>query len=126
MAQAAAAHFGNFYAAGCHNGGNNQGGFIPHAAGRVFICFDALNGGKIHHIAGMCHHIRQFSRFGIGHAAQVNCHQQGGHLVIRHTAIHITVDGKGNLCPRQGSAIALFGDDIIHTHLGFSYLFMCT
>ena len=57
VAQAAAAHFGDFHAAGRHNGGDHQRGFIAHAAGGVLIHLDALNGRKIHHVTGMCHDI---------------------------------------------------------------------
>ena len=116
VTQPAPAHFGNFYAAGSHNGGNDQGGFVAHAAGRVLVRLDARNGGKIHHIAGMCHYIGQFGGFGVGHTAQVNRHQQRRHLVIRHIARHIAVYGKCQFLAVQRAAVSLFGNDIIHTH----------
>ena len=69
MAQPAPAHLGDFYAASGHDGGDDQSGLVAHTAGGMLVRLDARNGGKIHHIAGMCHDSGQLGGFGVGHAA---------------------------------------------------------
>ena len=120
MAQTAPTHLGNFYAARGHDGGDDQGGLVAHTAGGMLVRLDARNGGKIYHIAGMCHDIGQLGSLGVSHAAQIDGHQQCGHLVIGHVARHITVYGKRQFLAVQRAAVPLFGDDIIHTHKQFS------
>ena len=77
MPQAPPAHFGDLDAAGRHDGSNDKRGFVPHAAGGMFIRLDAGNSGKIHHVAGMSHHLGQLGGFLIGHTAQIDGHKQG-------------------------------------------------
>ena len=116
MAQTAAAHLGDLYAAGRHHRGDHKGGLIAHATGGVLIHLDAGDGGKIDHHAAVGHHVRQLGCFFVGHAAQVDRHHPGSHLVIGHFPTDKAVDNGLQLFPGVGTAIALFRDQIINTH----------
>ena len=107
MAQAAAAHLGDLHTAGRHHRGDHKGGLTAHAAG---------DGGKIDHHAAVGHHVRQLGCFFVGHAAQVDRHHPGSHLVIGHFPADKAVDNGLQLFPGVGTAIALFRDQIINTH----------
>ena len=116
--QTTAAHFGDLDAAGRHDGRNDQGGLIAHAAGGVLVHLDAGDGRKIDHDAAVGHYIGQLCRFFIGHAAQVNGHHPGRHLVIGYLAADKAVDDGFQLFPGVGAAIPLLCDQIINTHSG--------
>ena len=116
MAQTAATHLGNLYTAGRHHRGDHKGSLIAHAAGGVLIHLDAGDGGKIDHHAAVGHHVRQLGCFFVGHAAQVDRHHPGSHLVIGHFSADKAVDNGLQLFPGVGTAIALFRDQIINTH----------
>ena len=56
----------------------------------------------------------------VSHAAQVDGHEKRRHLVVGHIACHIAVDGEGQFFMVQRTAVALLGDNIVHSHSFFS------
>ena len=121
MPEASPAHLCNFHTAGGYNGNDDQRRLVPHAAGGMFVRLNSRNRGKIYHIPRMCHYISQNCCFLICHSAQINCHQQRRHLIIRHRTIHIAIYRKINLFTRQPAAVTFFCNNIIHSHV-FSLL----
>ena len=116
VAQATAAHLGDFHAAGRHDGCNDQRGLVAHAAGGVLVHLDARDGRKVHHHAAVGHHVGELCGLGVGHAAQVDGHHPGGHLVIGHFAADVAVDDGLQLGAVMGAAVTLFCDQIINAH----------
>ena len=116
MAEAAAAHLGDFDAAGRDDGRDDQRGLVAHAAGGVLVHLDARDGRKVHHDAAVGHDIGQLGSLLVGHAAQINCHHPGRHLVIGHLAADETVDDGFQLFAAVGAAVPLLGDQIVNAH----------
>ena len=116
VAQASAAHLGDRHAAGRNDRHNDEGGLIPHAAGRVFIHLDAGDARKVHHVPRPGHNIGQGGGFGIGHTAQIDRHEQRAHLVIGNFAGDIAFDRKGDLGFGQNAAVPFFGNNVVHSH----------
>ena len=116
VAEAAPAHLGDLDTAGRHNGRNDQRRLVTDAAGGVLVGLDARDGGQIDHVAGVGHDVGQHGGLLVSHAAQVDGHEQRRHLVVGHIACHIAVDGEGQLFMVQRAAVALLGDNIVHSH----------
>ena len=64
----------------------------------------------------MGHDIGQLSSLLVGHAAQVDSHHPGCHLVISHLAADEAVDDGFQLLAAVGAAVPLLGDQIVNAH----------
>ncbi|OQA33477.1 MAG: hypothetical protein BWY56_02048 [Acidobacteria bacterium ADurb.Bin340] len=118
VAQAPPAEHRAGNAAGRHDGTQDQGRLVAHAAGAVLVHLDARDVGQIHPISGIAHSQRQGQGFLGGHAAPADGHEQGRALLVGHrtrgNALHPILDlGFG-----QGPAQLLGVDQVIHPHGG--------
>ena len=116
VAEAAPAHLGDLDTAGRHDGRNDQRRLVTDAAGGVLVGLDARDGRQIDHVAGVGHDVGQHGGLLVSHAAQVDGHEKCRHLVVGHIACHIAVDGEGQFFMVQRTAVALLGDNIVHSH----------
>ena len=116
VAEAAPAHLGDLDTAGRHDGRNDQRRLVTDAAGGVLVGLDARDGRQIDHVAGVGHDVGQHGGLLVSHAAQVDGHEKRRHLVVGHIACHIAVDGEGQFFMVQRTAVALLGDNIVHSH----------
>ena len=82
----------------------------------MFVDLDAGDRGQVDPVAGVGHDLGEGGGLGVGHAAQVDGHEQRAHLVVGDLPGHIAVDGERDLGFAQRAAVALFGDDVIHPH----------
>ena len=116
VAQAPAGHLGHWHPAGGYNGGDDQGGLIPHPTGGVFIHLDPLDGGEVHHVSGVGHGVGEDCRLLWVEASEVDCHHHCSQLVVGDGAIHHPVHQKTDLRLSQYTTIPFLLDEIVHAH----------
>ena len=97
-------------------GGHDPAHGVAHAACRVLIHLDAVDGGKIHGFARADHALRQSGDFTIRHASKEHSHEERRHLVVRDFSAGIGVDQVGNLFRKQFLAVTLPMNQINCTH----------
>ena len=117
VAQAAAAHLGDFCAAGGAQGRDDQRRRIAHAAGRMLVHAHAADAGKIGHFAGMHHGEREVARFFGGHAVKPGGHQQRGQLVIGNGSLRRALREINQLFMAERLPVLFLFDQIDHVHM---------
>ena len=129
MAETAAGHLRHLHAARGHHRHEHERGLVPHAAGGVLVRLHAGDAGEIQRIAAVHHRHREIERLAPVHAAKIDRHGHGRHLVVRDRAVGIAADHKPDLLRRERAAVAFFHDQIIHLHnitalvrIGLSYI----
>ena len=116
MAKSSPAHFGDFQTAGRRHRHQRDGCLIPHAACGMFIGFDAVNPGKIEHIAAFCHGLCKRRRFFFCHSLKKNGHHHSGHLIVRYLIRRIFRRHICNFLRTERGTVSFFHNQIIHSH----------
>ena len=78
-----------------------QRNFIADAAGGMLIDLGRFAGGPLERDAGVEHVLGEGGDLGDRHAAQVDGHRPGGHLVVGHVAANVAVDELSRFRPRS-------------------------
>ena len=121
MAQPAAGNLGDLRAARRRQRHKHQRRRVAHAAGGMLIHAHAVDGGQIHHAAGVHHFHRQAGRLFRVHSLPANRHQQRRKLVIGNRAVRRAARKEANLFLVQFSSRLLFENDIHHIHSRSSF-----
>ncbi|OPZ67846.1 MAG: hypothetical protein BWY83_02493 [bacterium ADurb.Bin478] len=121
VAQAAARDHGYGDACSGDQRRQDQGHFVAHTTGAVFIDLGTGHLREIDAIPGLNHGLQKGEGFVQAHALQIDGHQQGGHLIVRDVADRVPVHGEMDLLFAQGKAIAFFADNIDDAHSKPSY-----
>ena len=125
VAEAAAGHLGHLDAAGRHHRHEDERGLVPHAAGGVLVRLDAGDAGEVDRLAAVEHGEREIERLAPVHAAKIDRHRHGGHLIVRHGAVDKAADHPLNLLGCQLAAVAFFHDQVVHLHPGHAPFLLC-
>ncbi len=116
MTKAAPRHLCQLHAAGRQHRTQHQTGLITHAAGGVFVAFESIDRGQIHHIAAITHGQGKVARFAVGHILKADGHQHGGHLIVRDRAVCVAGDHPVDLLRGQLVSGAFFQNQVAHAH----------
>ena len=117
MSQPPPAHLRHGNAAGRHHGRQRQRSLVPYAAGAVLVHLHAVNLGQVQPVAAVRHGHGQSQRLLLGHLLEIDCHHQGGYLVIGNLPFGIALYEISYLLFGEFTAASLFHDDIIHPHI---------
>ena len=60
--------------------------------------------------------VQTFLEAETGHALEEHGHRKRGHLIVRDRAVREAVNDEADLLVRQGETVALFFDQIYHSH----------
>ena len=125
VAEAAAGHLRHLHTEARHHRHEHERGLVAHAAGRVFVRLDAGHARQIQRLAAVHHGHGQVQRLAPVHAAEIDGHRHGGHLIIRDLPTAVAVDHIADLLRREGLPVALFRDQIAHSHRDMLLLCFC-
>ena len=123
--EAAAGHLRHLHTEARHHRHEHERGLVAHAAGRVFVRLDAGHARQIQRLAAVHHGHGQVQRLAPVHAAEIDGHGHGGHLIIRDLPTAVAVDHIADLLRREGLPVALFRDQIAHSHRDMLLLCFC-
>ncbi len=91
--------------------GKNQGYFVPDPPGRMLVDFDPRDGGEVDDFPGAQHDVGEDRGLLESHAAKVDSHEKGGHLILLHASIQVPPDQKLKFPARQRRSIPLLSDE---------------
>ena len=94
-----------------------QRDLVADAAGRVLVDLRRLAGRPLERHARMQHVLGERGDLGDRHAAQVNGHRPGRHLVVGHVAADVAVDERTDFVVGQLAAVALLRDEVDNVHV---------
>ena len=93
-----------------------QRNLVADAAGRVLVDLRRFAGRPLERDAGVEHVLGERGDFGDRHAAQVDGHRPGRHLVVGHVAADVAGDERADFVFGQLAAVALFRDEADDVH----------
>ena len=91
MPERAARHHRHHDSRGRGQRRHDEAGLVAHAAGGMFVHFDARNARKIDGVAGMQHALRQAADLAVSHPREVDGHQERRHLVVGNLTVGVSV-----------------------------------
>ena len=116
VAETAAGHLCHLSAEAGDDGREDERRLVADAAGRVFVDGFVAEAGEVDGVAGAHHRVGQHGGLVVGHALEEHGHRKRGHLIVRDRAVREAVNDEADLLVRQAETVALFFDQIYHSH----------
>ena len=122
MSQSSAGHLCDRNSRCCRKRTDDQCCLISHSTGTVLVDLLPMNCRQIHQITALCHGKSQILCLFFIHSGKADRHQHGRHLIIRDLTAAVAVDHITDLLRREGLPVALFHDQIAHSHRRYAPL----
>ena len=114
--ETATAHLRDAPTAGGDNRGADERRLVADAAGGVLVHLFAGNRREVDAVTRVRHCNRQLRRLLCRHAAEPDCHQHGGHLVVGNLACDVAFDHPAQLLGSERAAVLFLRNQVIHAH----------